>query len=95
MPPSSPQLQQIYDALRGAFDRRALRELLVLRWSLDLDDIAGDKGLNDAVLTVVQHFNRAGRLNDLICAAREANGGNAALAELYACLLYTSPSPRD
>ena len=70
----------------------ALEVLVVELAGLTRLDVSGCSGLTDAVLKVIQfHGPHLKRLVCVDCAGFTSDP----LSELRACLLYTSPSPRD
>jgi hypothetical protein len=83
---SGGQVEQLHNAILGAFSSDELRQLLLTRLDRDLSHISMGSNLKMAIFDIVTQAEREGRTEELLDAVAEARPGRKDLQELCAQL---------
>jgi hypothetical protein len=87
---SGSQQKQVFEAIKGAFNKGELKQIVLFNLDENLDDFATGSDLSTVVLDLLDHARKTGRTRDLIEAVIEERPGNEAIQALSALI---SPVP--
>lgn len=76
---SGSQIEELREALLGAFDEPSLKQMVRVGLEENLPVVAGGVTLREIVYNLITWAERTGRIDDLVAAAVAANPGNPAL----------------
>jgi V8-like Glu-specific endopeptidase len=87
------QYQQLSDALRDAFTKQRLAEMIRFKLDKNLDDISLGGDYRQVVFELIRTAEAEGWTDQLLLAARESNPGNASLLAFAQQLGAAPPTP--